>query len=145
MTMKKTTSLILLSCITTLVACQNISQQYNGQTGFQVIQKTASTATLSYTLANNDRNENREARKLQNACQQTLGTQKTYQIKILDTQEIARSIAPETVPESIALGKSTTFGFSNTPNINNNIESYATFQVDETRPSTLKIVRFTCS
>ncbi|EXV40830.1 hypothetical protein ABTE62_18850, partial [Acinetobacter baumannii] len=36
------------------------------------------------------------------------------------------------------------FGLSNTPSLNNG-EDYATRQALEARPSTLKVVRYTCS
>lgn len=37
-----------------------------------------------------------------------------------------------------------TFGLSNSPDLNNS-EGYATRQALEARPSTLKVVRYTCS
>lgn len=144
MIMQKTTALILLGFIGTLAACQSVSQQYNGKTGYQVEQRTTSSATLTYTLAS-DRNPEREMKKLQDACAQTLGAQKTYQIKILDTREMVSPVTAAPHSENIALGSRTTFGFSNTPQTNNNTEAYAARQVEETRPSMLKVVRYTCS
>lgn len=142
--MKKTTFLILFSTISVLAACQSVSQQFNGQTGYQVEQKTASTATLSYTLAS-DRNPAREARKLQDACQHTLGQQKNYQIKVLSSQEINSPMAAVD-SSSVAIGNTnTSFGFSHTPHLNNSQEAYAARQVEETRPNILKVIRFSCA
>ncbi|MBH8464257.1 hypothetical protein I8Q97_28690, partial [Klebsiella pneumoniae] len=45
----------------------------------------------------------------------------------------------------IQLGETrASFGLSNTPSLNNG-EDYATRQALEARPSTLKVVRYTCS
>ena len=142
--MKKTISLLAISCFGLLVGCQSTSQQFNGKTGYQVEQHTANQATISYTLAS-DRNPAKEAIKLQDACKQTLGLQKNYQVQIVSSQEIANPIQ-QREQSNIQLGNSrTSFGFSNTPHLNNNQEAYAARQVDETKPAMLKIVRFTCS
>ena len=144
MKMSKTSCLILGLLTLSLSACQSISQQFNGETGYKVEQKNTSTATLVYTLASSQ-NPAREAKKLQDACQQILGQTKTYTIKIIDSQEIARPVTQTSVPDNIALGSRTTFGFSNTPEMTKNNEAYSTRQVEETRPSMLKVVRYTCS
>lgn len=141
--MKKTSFLIVLS-LAALVGCQTASQDFNGKTGYQVEQKTTTTATLTYTLAS-DRNPNKELRKLQDACQHTLGLHKTYNVKILDTQEIV-SPRLDIDQSNLKLGKShTSFGFSNTPNLNNSQEAYSARQLEETKPNILKVIRFNCS
>ena len=144
MKMNKTKQLMLMVITASLAACQSTSQQFNGQTGYQIEQQTASNATLIYTLASKQ-NANREMQKLQDACQQTLGNTKVYTINIIDSQEIIANNTQALVPTNVALGTRTTFGFSNTPDMSKNNEAYSAQQVTETRPSTLKVVRYTCS
>ena len=142
--MKKATLLSLAACTVLVTACQTTSQPFNGKIGYKVEQSSSTNAVLTYTLAN-DRNPAKEAQKLQHACQQTLGANKNYQIKILDTQEIATP-ANIVSTDNIKIGTTnTTFGFSNTPHLNSNQEGYAARQIEETHPQTLKIVRFSCA
>ena len=142
--MKIAISLLLIGANALLGACQSTSQQFNGKTGFEIEQKNASSATIKYTLAST-RNIGLENRKLQHACEQALGLQKTYQINILDSYETAAPQVSDTQAH-MALGKTgTNFSFSNTPDLNHNSEAYAARQIEEVRPNMLKVVRYTCS
>jgi hypothetical protein len=126
-----------------LSACQTTPRQYNGVTGYQIENQTADSATLAYTLSGRA-DRDLDADKLQRACQKVLGANKNYKISVLSTNEI---INPQTAKDQagVQLGHSrTSFGLSNTPSLNNS-EDYATRQALDTRPSTLHVVRYTCS
>ena len=145
MKMNKTKHVILMVITASLMACQTTSQQFNGQTGYQIEQQSASTATLIYTLASKQ-NATREMQKLHDACQQTLGNTKTYNINVIDSQEIIANTATTASPNNVTLGNTrASFGFSNTPDMSKNNEAYSAQQITETRPTTLKVVRYTCS
>ena len=142
--MKKITFLGLGCLMLGLTACQTTPRQYNGVTGYQIENQSSNSATLAYTLSGRaDRDLDED--KLQRACKKVLGENKSYKIAVLSVNEI---INPQTVSndqQSVQLGHSrTSFGLSNTPNLNNS-EEYATRQALETRPSTLHVVRYTCS
>lgn len=134
-----------LGCIIlSLAACQTTPKQYNGITGYQIENQSASTATLAYTLAGHS-NRDLDNGKLQRACQKVLGENKTYQISILSTNEIANPAVNPQEQYGMQLGKSrTSIGLSNTPDLNSS-QDFATRQALETRPSTLQVVRYTCS
>lgn len=140
--MKKTNLLIIVSGTLLVAACQSTPHQYNGVTGYKIENKTATSATLTYTLAARGNSEVDE-KKLQHACKQVLGMEKTYKISILNVNEIMNPTKQEQY--GVQLGNSrATFGLSNSPDLNNT-EGYATRQALETRPTTLKVVRYTCS
>ena len=140
--MKKTNLLIIVSGTLLVAACQSTPHQYNGVTGYKIENKTTTSATLTYTLAARGNSEVDE-KKLQHACKQVLGMEKTYKISILSVNEIMNPTKQEQY--GVQLGNSrATFGLSNSPDLNNS-ESYATRQALETRPTTLKVVRYTCS
>ena len=140
--MKKTNLLIIVSGTLLVAACQSTPHQYNGVTGYEIENKTPTSATLAYTLAARGNSEVDE-KKLQHACKQVLGMEKTYKISILSSNEIMNPTKQEQY--GVQLGNSrATFGLSNSPDLNNS-ESYATRQALETRPTTLKVVRYTCS
>ena len=140
--MKKTNLLIIVSGTLLVAACQSTPHQYNGVTGYKIENKTATSATLAYTLAARGNSEVDE-KKLQHACKQVLGMEKTYKISILSVNEIMNPTKQEQY--GVQLGNSrATFGLSNSPDLNNT-EGYATRQALETRPTTLKVVRYTCS
>ena len=140
--MKKTNLLIIVSGTLLVTACQSTPHQYNGVTGYEIENKTATSATLAYTLAARGNSEVDE-KKLQHACKQVLGMEKTYKISILNVNEIMNPTKQEQY--GVQLGNSrATFGLSNSPDLNNS-ESYATRQALETLPTTLKVVRYTCS
>ncbi|HRM16068.1 MAG TPA: hypothetical protein PLX05_10740 [Acinetobacter parvus] len=140
--MKKTNLLIIVSGTLLVAACQSTPHQYNGVTGYKIENKTATSATLAYTLAARGNSEVDE-KKLQHACKQVLGMEKTYKISILNVNEIMNPTKQEQY--GVQLGNSrATFGLSNSPDLNNT-EGYATRQALETRPTTLKVVRYTCS
>ena len=140
--MKKTNLLIIVSGTLLVAACQSTPHQYNGVTGYEIESKTTTSATLAYTLAARGNSEVDE-KKLQHACKQVLGMEKTYKISILSVNEIMNPTKQEQY--GVQLGNSrATFGLSNSPDLNNT-EGYATRQALETRPTTLKVVRYTCS
>ena len=140
--MKKTNLLIIVSGTLLVAACQSTPHQYNGVTGYKIENKTTTSATLTYTLAARG-NSDVDEKKLQHACKQVLGMEKTYKISILSVNEIMNPTKQEQY--GVQLGNSrATFGLSNSPDLNNS-ESYATRQALETRPTTLKVVRYTCS
>ena len=140
--MKKTNLLIIVSGTLLVAACQSTPHQYNGVTGYKIENKTTTSATMTYTLAARGNSEVDE-KKLQHACKQVLGMEKTYKISILSVNEIMNPTKQEQY--GVQLGNSrATFGLSNSPDLNNT-EGYATRQALETRPTTLKVVRYTCS
>lgn len=133
----------VLLCVL-MTACQTTPQQYNGNTGYQIEQKSAQTATLAYTLALRA-NQSLDENKLQTACQQVLGASRTYKISVLSVNEIPNPAANTSENYGVQLGQSrASFGLSNTPNLNNS-EDYATRQALEARPATLRVVRYTCA
>ena len=140
--MKKINLLIIVSATLLVAACQSTPHQYNGVTGYEIENKTTTSATLAYTLAARGYSDVDE-KKLQHACKQVLGMEKTYKISILSSNEIMNPTNQEQY--GVQLGNSrATFGLSNSPDLNNS-EGYATRQALETRPTTLKVVRYTCT
>ena len=142
--MKKTTLTSLGFIVLALSACQTTPRQYNGMTGYQIENQSAHEATLAYTLSGRA-DRDLDVDKLQRACQKVLGLNKTYKISVLSSSEIMNPQAAEKNQTGVQLGHSrTSFGLSNTPSLTNG-EDYATRQSLETRPSTLHVVRYTCS
>ena len=140
--MKKTNLFLIISSAVLITACQSMPHQFNGVTGYQIENKTTTSATIAYTLAARN-NQDLDEKKLQHACNQVLGIGTTYKISILSVNEIINTVQQEQY--GVKLGNSrATFGLSNSPDFNNS-EGYATRQALETRPSTLKVVRYTCS
>lgn len=128
-----------------LSACQSLPEQSeNSFVGYKVESKTANTAILAYTLAGRQ-NQQRDENKLQRACQKELGAHKTYQLRVLSINEIANPAAHQQDPYGRQLGQSrTSIGLSNTPELHSS-ENHATRQALDARPSTLRIVRYSCS
>ena len=143
--MKKTVQFLGLGFIALgLAACQSTPQQYNGQVGYRVESQTADSATLAYPLAGRQ-NQDLDAKNLQRACQKVLGTNKTFKLQILSVNEVANPAAMASESYGRQIGNSrTSIGLSNTPDLHNG-EDYATRQALEARPSTLRIVRYSCS
>ena len=140
--MKKTNLFIIVTGALVITACQSTPHKFNGVTGYQIENKTTTSATIAYTLAART-NQDLDQKKLQHACNQVLGMEKTYKISILSVNEIMNPTKQEQY--GVQLGNSrATFGLSNSPDLNNT-EGYATRQALETRPTTLKVVRYTCS
>lgn len=140
--MKKTNLFFLVSGTLLIAACQSSPHQYNGVTGYQIENKTTTSATIAYTLAAHS-NRDIDEKKLQHACKQVLGAEKNYKISVLSVNEIMNPTQQEQY--GIKLGNSrATFGLSNSPDFNNS-EGYATRQALEARPATLKVVRYSCS
>ncbi|MFN0296998.1 hypothetical protein ACKVE0_05580 [Acinetobacter albensis] len=126
-----------------LSACQSTPRPYNGNVGYQIENQSSNSATLAYTLAGRQ-NQNMDETKLQRACQKVLGMNKQYTINLLTTNEIANP-ALQTEKFGRQIGQSrTSIGLSNTPDLHNS-EDYATRQALDARPSTLRVVRYTCS
>lgn len=126
-----------------LAACQSTPLQYNGNVGYQIESQSPKSATLAYTLASRQ-NQQVDERKLQRACQKVLGLNKQYKIDILSISDIANP-AIQTPQYGRQLGHSrTSVSLSNTPDLYNS-EDMATRQALEARPSTLSVVRYTCS
>ena len=127
-----------------LAACQSAPHAYNGNVGYQIESQSATSATLAYTLAGR-KNQELDKVKLQRACQKVLGLNKSYKISVLSTDEIPNPTAIPQEKYGVQLGKSrTSIGLSDTPSLTNS-EDYATRQALNTRPSTLNVVRYTCS
>ena len=125
-----------------LSACQSTPRQFNGTVGYQVETQTADSATLSYTLAGRQ-NQQLDETKLQRACQKVLGTSKTYKLHLLSINEIANP--QKDVEFGRQIGNSrTSVGLSNTPGLYSD-QDYATMQALDARPSTLRVVRYSCS
>ncbi|EXB25917.1 hypothetical protein J537_2256 [Acinetobacter baumannii 1437282] len=140
--MKKTNLFFLVSSTLLIAACQSSPHQYNGVTGYQIENKTKTSATIAYTLAAHS-NRDIDEKKLQHACKQVLGAEKNYKISVLSVNEIMNPTQQEQY--GVKLGNSrATFGLSNSPDFNNS-EGYATRQALEARPATLKVVRYNCS
>jgi len=126
-----------------LAACQSTPLQYNGNVGYQIESQSPNSATLAYTLASRQ-NQQVDERKLQRACQKVLDLNKQYKIDILSISDIANP-AIQTPQYGRQLGHSrTSVSLSNTPDLYNS-EDMATRQALEARPSTLSVVRYTCS
>lgn len=143
--MKIMYQLVGLSCMTMLLAaCQSTPRQFNGMTGYQIENKTSSSATLAYTLAGRA-NDRLDEQKLQRACQKVLGTKSSYKISVLSVNEISNPAMTGQGNSGIALGNTrTSIGLSNTQSMYST-EDLATRQALESRPSTLSVVRYTCS
>ncbi|EXB46181.1 hypothetical protein [Acinetobacter sp. 1000160] len=140
--MKKTNLFFLVSGTLLIAACQSSPHQYNGVTGYQIENKTTTSAKIAYTLAAHS-NRDIDEKKLQHACKQVLGAEKNYKISVLSVNEIMNPTQQEQY--GVKLGNSrATFGLSNSPDFNNS-EGYATRQALEARPATLKVVRYSCS
>ena len=126
-----------------LGGCSSMPSAYNGITGYQILGKNADSARLSYTLAARS-NQAFDQAKLQGACQKVLGAGKTYQIEILNVQEIVNPRQNETrygvnVPKTKA-----TFALSNTQGLYSN-EDAGMRQALDAQPSTLSNVVYRCS
>lgn len=140
--MKKTTGIFAVICLSTfMTACQTTSQEFNGKSGYQIIDKTASTATMNYILSGHAKYDQH---KLQASCQSVLGAQRNYTVNVLNTQEIVNSTV-EPVNYGRQIGNSrTSIGLSNTPDLHNN-DNLATREALEVRPTMLRSIRYTCS
>lgn len=142
--MKKHNLVFVLITAIGLSACQSTPRQYNGNTGYQVENQSANSATISYTLAARV-NQDIDEKKLQRACQNVLGAGKTYTLSVLSINEIPNPSFDSHSDRGITLRNSRmSIGLSDSPSLNNS-EGYATRDALNTKPSTLKVVRYTCS
>lgn len=127
-----------------LSACQTTPRQYNGMTGYQIEHQSTNSVTLAYTLAGRA-DQKLDESKLQRACQKVLNSHQNYKISVLSVNEIINPALGTSGNKSVQLGQSrTSFGLSNTQSINSS-EDIATRQALESRPSTLSVVRYTCT
>ncbi|ENW84046.1 hypothetical protein F908_00948 [Acinetobacter sp. NIPH 284] len=140
--MKKTNLFIIVTSALVITACQSTPHKFNGVTGYQIENKTTTSTTIAYTLAGRT-NQDLDQKKLQHACNQVLGVGKTYKISILSLNEIMNPTQQEQYGVKLRNSRAT-FGLSNSPDFNNS-EGYATRQALEARPTTLKVIRYTCS
>lgn len=141
--MKKITLASFSLVVLALSACQTTPRQYNSVTGYQIENQTTDSATLAYTLSGRA-NSDLDVNKLQRACKKVLGETKIYKLNVLSVNEIINPQVAES-KTGVQLGHSrTSFGLSNTQTANSS-ENYATRQALDTRPSTLHVVRYTCS
>ncbi len=143
--MKKIQSLIGLTVMTlAITACQTTPRQFNGMTGYQIENQSTNSATLAYTLSGRS-DQKIDENKLQRACQKVLNSNQSYKLSVLSINEIINPSLGQKDSRSVQLGQSrTSFGLSNTQSINSS-EDIATRQALESRPSTLSVVRYTCS
>ena len=136
--------LAALSTVVLCSACQTTPRSYNGVTGYSIESQSTNSATLAYTLAGRQ-NQQLDSHKLQAACKKVLGTQNNYQIKVLSINEIANPKQADEVSYGRQIGNTkTSFGFSNTKDLYSD-QDYATRQALEARPSSLQVIRYTCS
>jgi hypothetical protein len=123
----------------TLLGCQTASQ-FNGQSGYQVIEQSKDRAILTYALSGNTRNDDG---KLQSACKQVLGSDRSYNVSVLNTGEIINTSNQPEFGRQIG-NSNTKFGLSNTPDLyNSNVNG--TNPALEAKPATLRVIRFSCS
>ena len=143
--MKKIQSLIGLTVMTlAITACQTTPRQFNGMTGYQIENQSTNSATLAYTLSGRS-DQKIDENKLQRACQKVLNSNQSYKLSVLSINEIINPSLGQKDSRSVQLGQSrTSFGLSNTQSITSS-EDIATRQALESRPSTLSVVRYTCS
>ncbi|OTG90292.1 hypothetical protein B9T34_07190 [Acinetobacter sp. ANC 3813] len=143
--MKITYKFLALSlAAVTLTACQSAPRAYNGQSGYQIENQSANSATLAYTLAGRQ-NQQLDENKLQRACQKVLDVNKTFKLTILSINEIANPASSQSEQFGRQIGNSrTSFGLSNTPDLRNS-DNLGAQQALDARPATLRVVRYTCS
>jgi starvation-inducible outer membrane lipoprotein len=128
----------------TLTACQSAPSAYNGQSGYQIENKSANSATLVYTLAGRQ-NQQLDEKKLQRACQKVMGNNQTFKLTILSVNEIANPASMQNEQFGRQIGNSrTSIGLSNTPDLHNS-DNLGAQQALDARPATLRVVRYTCS
>ena len=133
-------SCTFIGCSLGLTACQTTSHEFNGQSGYKVIEQSNGSAVMTYALSGSTRND---AAKLQNACKQVLGSNKTYQVNVTNTGEIVNAVVNPEFGRQIG-NSNTKFGLSNTPDLYNTDVS-GTNAALEARPTTLRLIRFTCA
>ena len=140
--MKKTTVILSLAASAFVVsACQTAPQQFNGQSGYEILERSGNTATLSYTLSGRP---NQDERRLQAACQQALGGSKTYNIQIISSNEISNpTVQPDHYGRQLGISRSQ-ISLSNTPDLYNS-ENPGAREALDARPTTLRVIRYTCS
>ena len=125
------------------LGCQTTAQQFNGKSGYEIVSQSKQTTTLKYTLSANADQAKVQA-KLQSACQQVLGSDKTYMINILGSSEVNTQVTNPSA-QGVNIGQTrATFGLSNTPSLSGT-DDYASRQGLETQPRTLNVILYTCS
>jgi len=124
-----------------LSACQSTPQSYNGQTGYEVIEQGTNSATLRYTLSGK---ASRDEVRLQSACRQVLGSSKNWNVTVLSTNEISNTALPDQQYGRQLGNTRAQISLSNTPDLYNT-ESPGVRDALNARPSTLRVIQFTCS
>ncbi|MBF7685898.1 hypothetical protein I2F17_08725 [Acinetobacter sp. B10A] len=134
-------TLAISSLFVTLSACQTSPQAYNGHTGYEVEQRTANSAVISYTLATKT-NQSANTVKLQSACKKALGAQKNYQIELLSNSEIVNP-ANHQNSYGVGIGQSRT-SFELAQINNSTDQTNAARTAMNTHPQILNVVRYRC-
>ena len=140
--MKKTVVLLGVAIGSlSLSACQTTPQPYNGQTGYEVIEQGANSATLRYTLSGK---ASRDEARLQSACRQVLGSSKSWNVTVLSSNEISNTaLADQQYGRQLGNTRAQ-ISLSNTPDLYNT-ENPGVRDALNARPSTLRVIQFTCS
>ena len=121
--------------------CQTTAHEFNGKSGYQVIEKTATTASMNYILSGQAKYDHS---KLQASCKSVLGADTNYTVNVLNTQEIMNT-AVGSVEYGRPIGNSrTNISLSNTPDLYNS-DNPAALDVLNARPAFLRSIRYTCS
>ncbi len=124
-----------------LTACQSTPQPYNGQSGYEILERGANSATLRYTLSGRT---SQDQSKLKAACRQALGGTKDWNINVMSSNEISNTPLLEE-QYGRQLGNSRTqISLSNTQDLYNT-ENPGVRDVLNARPTTLRVIQFTCS
>ncbi|SDC03530.1 hypothetical protein [Acinetobacter boissieri] len=130
------------SLVLMLSACQTTPQTYNGHTGYQIEQRSAQSAIISYTLAAKA-NANTNSSKLQSACKKVLGGQQNYKIDILSNSEM---INPANNPSAYGIGIGQSKTSFELAQINNGTDqSSAARTAMNTHPQILNVIRYRCT
>jgi hypothetical protein len=139
--MKKTIGFSVLAMTIIISGCQTTAHEFNGKSGYQVIEKTSSTASMNYILSGQAKYDHS---KLQASCKSVLGADKNYTVNVLNTQEIANT-AVGAVEYGRPIGNSrTNISLSNTPDLYNS-DNLATRDALDVQPALLRAIRYNCS
>ena len=140
MMMKKTIGFAVLAMTVIVSGCQTTAHEFNGKSGYQVIEKTDNSASMSYILSGQLKYDQS---KLQASCKSVLGANKDYQVNVISTQEVVNTNINQTEYGRQIGNSRTNISLSNTPDLYNS-ENYATREALEARPSMLRVIRYTC-
>src|SRR5690606_19838229 len=140
--MRRTTAILALAASTLVMsACQTTPHEFNGQNGYKVLERSENTATLSFILSGRP---SQDDNRLQPACHHVQGYSKKYISQVLSTNEV---VIPETKQADFGRQIATSHpptSSSKTPGLYNS-EDYGTRQGLEAHPTTVRVIRFSCS